>query len=85
MSIVNEQTRLFLSPEESAKASGRNRPRPGRPPGKHSNPDYAQVTVYVRKTVRKAIKIRLFEEGLEMSELVERLLSNWLVNQERQR
>jgi hypothetical protein len=55
----------------------------GRPPAKHSSPDYSQLTVYVRKDVRRAIKIRLFEEGLEMSALVERLLIDWLANQGR--
>jgi hypothetical protein len=55
----------------------------GRPPAKHSSPDYSQLTVYVRKDVKRAIKIRLFEEGLEMSALVERLLIDWLANQER--
>ena len=53
--------------------------RTGRPAAKHSSPDYTQMTVYVRKDVRRAVKIRLFEEGLELSALVERLLSNWLV------
>jgi hypothetical protein len=37
------------------------------------------MTVYVRKDVRRAVKIRLFEEGLELSALVEKLLSNWLI------
>jgi hypothetical protein len=43
------------------------------------------MTVYVRKDVRRAIKIRLFEEGLEMSALVEKLLSNWLAAHQRVR
>jgi hypothetical protein len=56
-------------------------PRPvGRPPAKHSSPDYSQMTVYVRRDVRKAVKIRLFEEELEMSALVEKLLSYWLAS-----
>ena len=50
----------------------------GRPPAKHSSPDYAQMTVYVPKTVRNAVKMRLFQEGLELSALVERLLKTWL-------
>lgn len=62
-----------------------NRRASGRPRAKHSSPDYSQMTVYVRKDVRRAIKIRLFEEGLEMSALVERLLSNWLAADERDR
>ena len=55
----------------------------GRPQAKHSSPDYSQMTVYVRKDVRRAIKIRLFQEGLEMSALVEKLLSNWLATYEK--
>jgi hypothetical protein len=50
----------------------------GRPPAKHSSPDYAQVTVYVPKAVRNAVKIRLFQEGRELSALVEKLLRTWL-------
>ena len=52
--------------------------RVGRPPAKHSSPEYVQMTVYVPKTVRNSMKMRLFEEGLEMSALVERLLRKWL-------
>jgi hypothetical protein len=58
---------------------GADERRAGRPAAKHSSPDYAQMTVYVRKDVRRAVKIRLFEEGLELSALVEKLLSNWLM------
>ena len=50
----------------------------GRPPAKHSSPDYTQISVYVRKDVRNAVKMRLFSEGLELSALVERLLREWL-------
>jgi hypothetical protein len=50
----------------------------GRPRAKHSSPDYAQMTVYVRKTVRNAVKMRLFQDGLELSALVEKLLQAWL-------
>ena len=64
---------------DSALGLGTDLRRAGRPAAKHSSPDYAQITVYCRKDVRKAVKIRLFEEGLELSALVERLLSNWLV------
>ncbi len=52
--------------------------RAGRPPAKHSNPDYVQMTVYVPKTVRNEVKTRLFQEGRELSALVERLLKAWL-------
>jgi hypothetical protein len=52
--------------------------RVGRPPAKHSSPDYAQMTVYIHKDVRNRLKMRLFQEGMELSALVEKLLSNWL-------
>jgi hypothetical protein len=57
------------------------RRRAGRPPAKHSSPDYTQITVYVPKNVRNAVKVRLFQEGLELSALVERLLATWLITQ----
>lgn len=50
----------------------------GRPRSKHSSPDYAQMTVYIQRNVRNAVKVRLFEEGREMSALVENLLVRWL-------
>ena len=58
--------------------------RVGRPPAKHSSPDYAQMTVYIHKDVRNALKMRLFQEGLELSALVEKLLGNWLKAERRE-
>lgn len=52
----------------------------GRPPGKRSDPDYEQVTSYVRRQTYSDVKIELIREGKkrEFSELVEDLLSQWL-------
>ena len=52
--------------------------RAGRPPAKHSSPDYVQMTIYIPKAVRNEVKTRLFQEGRELSALVERLLKAWL-------
>jgi len=54
--------------------------RRGRPKGKRSDPDFEQVTAYIRKQTHQAIKIALLQEGQdrEFSELVEELLSDWL-------
>ena len=38
------------------------------------------MTVYVPKTVRNAVKVRLFQDGQELSGLVERLLVGWLAS-----
>ena len=56
-------------------------PRPrkvGRPPGKKSNPDYTQVTVYLRKRTHLAAKKNLLDDGREFSELVEDLVAQWI-------
>ena len=52
----------------------------GRPPGKRQNPDFEQVTAYIRKQTHQGVKIALLQqgEGQEFSELVERLLAKWL-------
>lgn len=52
----------------------------GRPPGKRTDPDFAQVTAYIRKTTHRGVKLRLLQEGQgrEFSELVEELLAGWL-------
>ncbi len=62
-------------------------PRRGRPPGgKRQNPDYEQVTAYIRKDTYRRVKIRLLEmdrQG-EFSELVEVLLTRWLQGRQTQ-
>jgi hypothetical protein len=47
--------------------------------GKHRDPDYGKLTVYVRETTRKDVAIKLLQEGQgrELSELVEQLLNDW--------
>ena len=52
----------------------------GRPRGKRSDPDFDQVTAYIRKHTHQAAKIALLQEGRgrEFSELVEDLLAKWL-------
>ncbi len=48
----------------------------GRPAGKRSNPDYAQVTAYIPRALYDEVKILLIRAGgREFSELVEALLS----------
>ncbi len=55
----------------------------GRPRGKRSNPDYEQVTAYIRRDTHRAIKMALLQEGesREFSEVVEELLAEWLSTQ----
>ncbi|MTF40321.1 hypothetical protein GGC33_15485 [Cyanobacterium aponinum 0216] len=55
----------------------------GRPKGKRSNPDFEQVTAYVRKDTYRQTKIALLnrEDKLDFSDLVEQLLNEWLSTQ----
>jgi hypothetical protein len=63
----------------SSPAAGRK--GPGRPAGKRTNPDYAQVTAYIPKSLHEDVKIALIKEGgKEFSTLVEELLSEWMRN-----
>jgi hypothetical protein len=47
--------------------------------GKRSDTDYKQVSAYIRKDTHQQVKIALLREEREFSELVEELLSGWLV------
>jgi hypothetical protein len=55
----------------------------GRPKGKRSNPDYTQVTAYIRQDTYKDVRVLLLQQGngQEFSELVEELLSEYLKTQ----
>jgi hypothetical protein len=56
-------------------------PKRGRPArGKRSNPDYEQITAYIRVKTHADVKIALLREGQkrEFSALVEDLLGDWL-------
>ena len=50
----------------------------GRPPGKRSDPEYQQVTVFIHRDTYKKIKMRLLEDEKEVSELTNELYSAWL-------
>ncbi len=54
--------------------------RPGRPPGKRSDPNFDQVTAYIPHEVNRRVRAALIEDdkGQEFSELVAELLAGWL-------
>ena len=57
--------------------------RRGRPLGKRSNPDFEQVTAYIRSQTYRQIRIALLQQDelSDFSELVEKLLTEWLSTQ----
>jgi hypothetical protein len=54
----------------------------GRPRGKKTNPDYVQVTVYLRKDNHTAARKLLLDNRRQFSDLVDELVSEWISNQE---
>ncbi len=48
--------------------------------GKRSNARYRQVSAYVRKDTHRKVKMALLEDDREFSELVEKLLGDWLAS-----
>ena len=58
-------------------------PKRGRPKGKRSDPNYEQVTAYIKKETYRQIKIALLqqEDVQDFSELVEKLLAEFLSTQ----
>ena len=50
----------------------------GRPPGKKTDPNYVQVTVYLRKDIHKTARKILLDDGGQFSDLVDELVSRWI-------
>ena len=48
--------------------------------GKRSDPDYVQISAYIRKETHRLAKRKLLEEDSErdLSDVIEELLSNWV-------
>ena len=54
-------------------------PKMGRPPGKRSDPDFQQTTLILRKETKKKANRKLedTEAKMDLSDLVEHLLTEW--------
>lgn len=76
---AKKSSKASISVEEPAD----ERPRRGRPSGKRSDPDFVGFTTYIRKDTHRKAKIALLEseDGRELSELVEDLITKWLQSQ----
>jgi hypothetical protein len=58
---------------------------PGRPPGKRSDPKYKQYSVLLKKQTHRQVTaiLRDQEDGPDVSELLQRLLEQWLEQQQK--
>lgn len=52
-----------------------------RPAGKRSDPDYTQITAYIRRGTHEDV-MRAIYKRQELSELIEELLAGWLKKQQ---
>jgi len=72
------------SPEPPAAPSPMPTYRPmGRPPGKRSDPGWSPRTILMRTTTHRKISGALLDQvkGPDLSELIDRLLTEWLERQ----
>lgn len=86
MSKFNDILKAAQARNQDGETPVQAEPKPhssGRPRGKRSNPDYEQVTAYIKRETYRNTKIALLQQGdnQEFSELVEQLLSEWLSTQ----
>lgn len=51
-----------------------------RPAGKRSDPDYTQITAYIRKGTHEDVMRAIYKKQ-ELSELIEELLAGWFKKQ----
>lgn len=67
-------------PTEPAPLPPAETPKRGRPKGKRSDPDYEQVTAYIKSKTYTNVKIELLKEGQkrQFSELIQELLDDWV-------
>lgn len=56
--------------------------KPGRKPGKHSDENYTQTSIYLPIELRNRVRSKLYEKGMEMSGLIENMLRDWMAEQQ---
>jgi hypothetical protein len=67
--------------KRSPNGAAREQKKRGRKPGKHSDENYTQTSIYLPIELRNRVRSKLYERGLEMSGLIEDMLREWLSKQ----
>jgi len=71
-------------PAETSTDPAPERPAPGRPGrpenGKRSNPEYSQVSAWIKKDTHRRAKIKMLQHGddRDFSDLLQELLESWI-------
>jgi hypothetical protein len=67
-------------PKPSKSLSSGQTPPTGHYRGKRSDPDWTNITILMRKSIKRDARRQLEDEGegVDLSELIDRLLTDWL-------
>jgi len=65
-----------VQPVESGMLDAADRPK--KIPGKSNDPNYSRITLYMRKDIHRKLKTKSTALDLELSEVLERLVIDWL-------
>ncbi len=84
-SRTQPQPKVEASPKQSAVDTPEaelepSPPKRGRPKAKRSDPNFTQISAYIRKDTHRQVKMKLLELESEqdLSELIQELLQQWL-------
>src|SRR3954465_449905 len=68
------------APKPSQSPSAGHQPLTGHYRGKRSDPEWANITILMRRSIKRDVRRRLEDEGegRDLSELVDQLLIDWL-------
>jgi len=69
-----------LDPQPTISPSGGERPLTGHYRGKRSDPEWANITILMRRSIKRNVRRRLEDEGegRDLSDLIDQLLLAWL-------
>jgi hypothetical protein len=67
-------------PKPSMSSSPAHTPLTGHHRGKRSDPEWANITILMRRSIKRDARRRLEDagEGIDLSELIDQLLIDWL-------
>ncbi|MBV8522949.1 MAG: hypothetical protein JOY71_12645 [Acetobacteraceae bacterium] len=67
-------------PKPSISSSPTPTPLTGHHRGKRSDPEWANITILMRRSIKRDVRRKLEDEGegVDLSEIIDRLLTDWL-------
>lgn len=76
--MKKKSSRFDVMLEKKEKESGQTEEKTGKGTKRYKNPDYVQTTVYIHRDTHKALKIAMAEDEIIFSDLMEKLIDDWL-------